>query len=54
MPTCPTSRTAPDDPSDSERIAMVTPRSQSIIGRAKELDDKTYDTKEHIAMVTPR
>ncbi len=38
---------APDDGADSERIAMVTPRSQSIIGRAKELGDEMYGTKGH-------
>ena len=44
--------TAPDGNADSERIAMVTPRSQSI-GRANEmdplddaeLDDEMYGTK---------
>ncbi len=39
--------TAPDGGADSERIAMVTPRSQSIIGRAKELGDEMYGTKGH-------
>ena len=38
---------APDDGADSERIAMVTPRSQSTIGRAKELGDEMYGTKGH-------
>ena len=39
--------TAPDGGADSERIAMVTPRSQSTIGRAKELGDEMYGTKGH-------